>query len=260
LSALGVPPVRAAYLLSLLAGIALAWVVFRWLEKFWPPVMAAGLAFCALQLAGHFNVSTLATPDMLAASFLVAGAWCLYGLERVKTGVALFLFAIGTRPDHLLLVLPLFGFAVAELGVAGRHYDRLKTASVLLFAFVFLCCTKFSDTYGWWTVFHHTFFGYKAFPATETPDRDLVEAVGYTLRSLPKFKDWRALLFLVVGIGAATYGWRRARHRDRTFGLASTAMLGLFAHFALLPVLWPRLMMPYWLVIAIAACTARTRR
>lgn len=260
LSALGVPPVRGAYLLSILAGLVLAWVVYRWLEKFWPPVVAAGLAFGALQLAGHFNVSTLATPDMLAASFLIAGVWCIYELRRVKTGVVLFLLAIGTRPDHLLLVLPVLQFAVLGLGVAGSNHGRLRAVSVFLCVFVFLCCTKLVDTYSWWKVFHHTFFGYKAFPATETPSLDLIEAIGYTLRSLPKFKDWRALLFLLVWAGAATYGWRRARHRDATFGLASAAMLGLLAHFALLPVLWPRLMMPYWIVIAIAACTARGRR
>ncbi len=252
LSALGLPPIHAAYLLSILAGLLLAIVMYAWLARHLPPFPAALLSATGLLAAGYFEVSTLATPDMLATSLLVAGAWCLLGLRRPRTAIILFLLALGARADHAVLIVPLLLWAaLGDSESTGLSLGALGIALALIAATLFYC-TAGRESYGWWTVYHHTFFGYKSFPSTETPAPDLALAVEHGLKSLPQFKAWQPLGFMVLGIVALRRGYRRGGMRNPALALAAIAMAALIAHFSLLPVLWPRLMLPYWTLIWVA--------
>lgn len=255
LSKLGASPLGAAFAISSLAGIALAWILFRWLARSRPAPVAAAFAGLGLLAAGHFEISTLATPDMLAACLALLGAWALLGLGRVGLAATAFALAVATRADHLLFVLPLVAWWAWRNG-GGRR--SLGGAAALLGASLgaYFLCTLGRETHGWWTVFHHTFFGYKAFPEAETPPVDLAEAFAHGLRSLPQFKAWRPLAFTLLGLGLVASGLRRSRPRRESAGLAAAALAGALAHFALLPVLWPRLMLPYWSLLVVALALA----
>ncbi|MFT7668080.1 MAG: hypothetical protein ACI8X5_000767 [Planctomycetota bacterium] len=242
LSQLGVPPIRTIYALSLLAGLATAWVLFRWMARHMPPIAAAVCAFGGLAGMGFYKGMTLATPDMLAACFLITGAWCLIEKNRAKLGLVFFVLAIATRSDHIVLIGPL----LVWLGATNRiSKASLGLALVLVLSTVYVA-TAGRNTYGWWTVFHHTFFGYKSFPALETPAPDLMLAIKHVGKSLPKFSAFQPAIYVLIALFALVSGYKKNRVRSLSAGLAAVSLFALFVHFALFPALWPRLMLPYW--------------
>jgi hypothetical protein len=166
----------------------------------------------------------------------------------------LWILAVATRADHVLLLAPLVVW-LAWLPHGPQRLERGRAAiSLGALAATFYFCTAGRDTYSWWTVFQHTFFRYKLFPAAETPPLDLAAAAEYVLRSLPKFKGLQPLAFGLLGLVTLVIGLRRSGRGSRAAGLAGVALLATLVHFALLPVLWPRLMLAYWSLAWVAEC------
>lgn len=261
LDSMGLPPMRAAFLISALAGIAFGVLLALWLMGYLPPSLAVLVAILAVSFGGAREVMSMATPDMLAATLLLAGAFCLVETKRRVLAIALLLLALATRADHILLVGPLLvWFALRPAGATpGLTRGQLAGALSLCLA-VFLACTAGRDTYSWWTVFHHTFVEYKAFPATQTPPADYAMAISRTLQSLPMFKATLPLLFSLIAVVASVWGWRAKRFTSLGAGLGAVSLAAALAHFALFPALWPRLMLAYWTLGLVALCISWCER
>ncbi|MFT7484925.1 MAG: hypothetical protein ACI9F9_000771 [Candidatus Paceibacteria bacterium] len=246
---LGLPPIRAAFLISILSGIAFGLLLALMLMRLAPASLGVLAAFIAMKVSGAPSVMAMATPDMLAAALILGGVLALMEGCRWWVATLLFLLALGTRTDHILLVGPLLLWSAWGSAQAGFRAGRMQLgASLALCAAIFLFCTAGRNTYGWWTVFQHTFVEYMAFPELQTPGIDLGFALKRSLQSLPMFKALEPLLFSLVGLASIALGWRIDRLRSRWTSLGALAMFAALAHFALFPALWPRLMLPYWIL------------
>lgn len=257
--ALGLSTVTAVRAISILSGLAFGVLLALWIARYLPGLAALLLALAGLGWSGVGEAMSLATPDALAAVLVFGGAYVLVATPRQALGIGLLVLGVATRADHVLLAgALLLWLRLAPGGEQGPSKRVLSNGALgiglALLALTVGYCTAGRGTYGWWTVFHHTFVEYKAFPASETPPADIGFALSRVARSLPMFSALEPLLFSLLGVLALVVGWRQDRLRSRWGLLALTGLGAGLAHFALFPALWPRLMMPYWAVILVAVC------
>jgi hypothetical protein len=240
--------VESAYGLSWAAAAGIVLLLMTWLARSMPLFPAAVLAWAGMELADGFESAAYASPDSLATLLALAGAFALTEARNKWVAAALLCCALGTRIDHVTFVLPLLFWATFR-GFGKARELSIPALGVLLglIAALLYGCTVALDTYGWWTVHWHTFHQFMPFPEEQTPPRDLVEGFLFTVRSFPKLASQQGLFFCLVPL-AGLWLARRRGISGSSFGLCVVALVGLFAHFALLPELWPRLMGPYWLI------------
>lgn len=244
----GLPVLEAAFWISGLAGALLAGLLFLWIAEHVSILSALVLTLLGMRVSGAYEVAANGSPDTLATLLLVAGAYALVHRRNPWLGGSILLAALLTRVDHVALVIPLLAvpFCFAGDGEGQRPWVPAALFASLSVA-VILFCTVGQGTYDWWTVHCHTFERYMAFPADETPPVDLAKGVLFSLRSLPKFAGWPGLVFLALALGGTWWSLRQSVG-GLVRGLCAAALVGTLAHFALFPVLWPRLMGPYWLL------------
>lgn len=248
----GLSPVRAAYWISLIAGIVVGLITYRWFTRSSVPAVGAVLGGAVLVAGGWLQVGAMATPDALAAALLLGGVYLLLEARRATWAVVVLGLCLAVRADHIVLIAPLFLWHYWRAPEERPFSDRMLWATLSAWAVVIVLCTWGRGTYGWWTVYHHTFFGFKTDPAQQTPPLDLGLWLTRTVQSLPMFKAWQPLLFTVVGLAAVGNGWRKSGWRGRATGLAVVTLFGIGLHFVLLPALWPRLFLAHWTLVGLA--------
>lgn len=259
-SLLGIGVLHAAFAISLLSGLAFALILLRWTTRFLPvPVAIAATLACVL-LTGAPQVMSMGTPDMLAASFVLGGAYLLAESPRRIGAVVLLALAIATRANHAILAALLLLWSASQIPSSRRFTVRIIDGSMLVLIFVGLFCTQGRDTYPWWTVFHHSFVEYTVFPAAQTPPSDWGFALDRAWRSLPMFKAWQPLLFTLCGLAAIVIGARSRAWNSRPARLAAFVLLAIALNFALFPALWPRLMVAPWTLLWVALLCAQRDR
>ncbi len=248
LSQSGTNPFEVAFGVSRVAGALLALLLWIWLARSMHPIPALACAWFAMEATGSFQTAANASPDSLATLLLIGGAFALVRSSNSWMAWPLMLAALGTRVDHALFVVPmLLWMACVGFGELRRLTFPGLAVALALCAAVICACTFGQDTYSWWTVHRHTFHGYMTFPTDQTPPADIASALLYSLRSLPKFAGGQALFFCCIPL-AGIWLARRKPAGQRIDGLCVLALVGIFTHFTLFPVLWPRLMGPYWLL------------
>ncbi len=253
---LGASATTTALAISLLSGIAFGAVLILWTTRYLSMLYACLAAMIAMKLTGATEVMAMATPDMLAAALLLGGAYALVEARRAGLGLTLLALAVGTRADHVLLAGALLAWLRFLPEPPRRLTNGLFARGLGLLAVAVWAGTSLAGTYGWWTVFHHTFVEYMAFPGAETPAHDYGAAASRVLRSLPMFKAWQPLTFTLLAGAALVAGWRARGWRDVGAGLAAAATVAALAHFALFPALWPRMMLAYWALALVGLCAA----
>ena len=257
---LGVSPIQGAFGLSFLSGLVIALVFLFWVSRYvaFSPIVAASALW--LLLCDWSTTLAMATPDTLAAALIVAGVFLLLETRYLFPALILLGLSLATRADHVIFVGPLLALRYFH-PLHGRALSiRALVTTLILYAGVVLLCTKGRDTYGWWTVFHHTFVEYKIDPVAQTPALDLGFWFERTVGSLPMFKAWEPLLTTLVALTAIGVGFWRARWRSRGAGLAAAALIGVGVHFIIFPALWPRLFLAHWTLIGIGLLLAGTER
>ncbi|MDF1798847.1 MAG: hypothetical protein P1V81_06700 [Planctomycetota bacterium] len=250
LASLGVAPVQALFLVSWLGGVGLLVASGLWVRRLAlgarhgrpRRAVLAGVALLVLALGVAVDVPASGTPDALAAGLLVGGSYLLLEARRPRWGLLLLGLALATRADALVLVLPLTAWLYLRPRAArGPLSPGVLLVSSAGFVVVALSCTLGRGTFDLWTVVHHTFVAYQAHPAATTPALDLDRWWGLLLRA-NHWLRWEAVVFALAG------AWALARGQ----GLALVALVGAGAHFVLFPALWPRLMLAYWVLLALA--------
>lgn len=254
LTSLAGDPVDAAFLLSWLGGVACLLALWRWstLRGGGSASAVIGNLLALTAIGFWFEVPTTATPDALTAGFLLWGALLVLETRRGRLGAVLLSLAVATRADSIALAGPLLVMACLPRESGPRLSRGAAALGLALSAAALLAGPLLRDPYAPWVVFHHTFVEYKAFPALETPPLDLAAWASWSVRSLPQFKAPAPLLFTLAALFALVLGHRRGGRRDAGFALALAILVGTGVHFALVPVLWPRLMFPYWVLGALA--------
>jgi len=259
-AALGANAMNTASLIALLSGLALALVLVRWTTLHLAPAAAVIVATGVILLADAPRVMATGTPDMLASALLVGAAYLLVETQRRTLGCLLLVFAVATRADHALLAAALLAWLAIATPTDRRPSSRWFVLAIASLVVITWFCTAGRGSYGWWTVFHHSFARYELFPPASTPPRDIGFATAHTLRSMPMFLALRPLVFTLCGLLAVALGWRARRWKSDAARLAAFTLAAVAAHFALFPALWPRLMLPYWTLCLIGLCMAWTER
>lgn len=258
--ALGFGVLNAAFAISLLAGLAFAAIILRWTTRFLPTTVALPATLIAVLLTGVPQVMSMGTPDMLAASFVLGGAYLLAESPRRAWAVALLALAVATRANHAILAVLLVIWSAPARPFGTRLDFRVVSGPLIaLFAVAWICVAAL-DTYPLWTVFHHTFVDYAVFPAAQTPPVDVGFAIDRTLRSLPMFKAWQPLAFTLCGLAAIVIGARSRAWSSRPARLAAAVLIAIALNFAIFPALWPRLMVAPWTLAWIALLYAQRER
>jgi hypothetical protein len=94
----------------LIAFVITGWLIYRWLEKYLLPAFAFGITILLLACSFNLGAFRIASPDALAGLFLLAGSYFILERRQVQVAVLLFLFAIFTRIDSFLFVVPFLFF------------------------------------------------------------------------------------------------------------------------------------------------------
>lgn len=256
----GIGVMHAALAISLLSGLAFVAILLRWTTRFLPTSVALPATLLGVLASGVPQVMSMGTPDMLAASFVLGGAYWLAESPRRAWAVALLALAVATRANHAILAALLLLWSAPQVPRSRRFTFRILDGPMLVLILVGLFCTQGRDTYPWWTVFHHSFVEYAAFPPAQTPTFDWQFAADRALRSLPMFKAWQPLVFTLCGLAAIVIGARSRSWNSRPARLAAFVLLAIALNFALFPALWPRLMIAPWTLSWIALLYAQRDR
>jgi Gpi18-like mannosyltransferase len=203
---------------------------------------------------------SMGTPDMLAASFVLGGAYLLAESPRRAPAVALLALAVATRANHVILAVLLVVWSAPARPFGTRLDFRVVSGPLIALLAVASICVAALDTYPLWTVFHHTFVDYAVFPAAQTPPVDVGFAIDRALRSLPMFKAWQPLAFTLCGLAAIVIGARSRAWSSRPARLAAAVLIAIALNFAIFPALWPRLMVAPWTLAWIALLYAQRER
>lgn len=159
LTAVGMSPVAAGLLLSVLPAVLLCALVYVWLRRLVPPHFALAMTILLSICSRLFDVARVVVPDALSALLLVAAIYLL--LERpawLRWGLGLLVLSILVRSNNVLFVCPLLlYFSYTEYSSHGRsalflHLLVALVASVL----VYLGVSAWFN-HQWWRLFHHTF-------------------------------------------------------------------------------------------------------
>jgi len=256
-SLLGIGVMHAAFAISLISGLVFAAILLRWTTRFLPTPVAIPAMLLGVLLTGVPQVMSMGTPDMLAASLVLGGAYLLAESPRRALAIGLLLLAVATRVNHVNLVAALILWSALRLPSTGRRALRAVGGPFILLFVTALTCTKWMDTYGLWTVFHHTFVEYSAFPALETPAIDVAFMRERVLGSLPMFKAWQPLVFTLCGLAAILIGARSRSWTSSPARLAAFVLIAIAVNFAIFPALWPRLMIAPWTLLWVALLYAQ---
>ncbi len=161
----GVPIINATVLVSILAGIGMALVMYKWLSQNLEPLAALLISLILVPATGILEVMRLSTPDALSSLWLLL---CLYMIVHNKP--ALYIGILGclsifTRADNILFM----GLVVAFAGFYSNTY-RISKKEFLILGICFLLSyfgvVLYFGSYGWETTFYHVFIGRLVTPLT----------------------------------------------------------------------------------------------
>lgn len=257
LTRIGLNAVRAAFLVSAAAYVALALLLAAWLRRTTTPLRANAIALLLCVTFPFTAVARVGTPDALHALVLCVAA---YLFETTRSRRALFgvlLVALLGRYDAVTLGL-LFAayFFLADRDPWPRRALRfVATAAPLAGAAALVA--GLGGAYGWPVVFHHTFIASLPHPAGAVVTVRAGEYVRTLLATLSTDVPAGGALYfaLLLGIGVVRRGRRSARLdlTDPIVALPAVFLADLGVRLLLFPAFWDRFFAAHYAVIAVAA-------
>lgn len=233
--ALGIAPVRATLIVSLVAATLTVIVILITLRRFLPFDFACLATAAILLVAPIFDTARSSSPDSLAALFAVLGIALVTARSHrwQLSGAVVLVATIAIRTDQLLFV----GAVLAAIGLdRARRRDALLAAAAAVTLLFTLQST--AGWYGWETLFVHTFDGPLAYPADANPDVSLARYWQQVTDGFHSKGRDRALFFIASAL--AIVGVLQNRIPRRAFWLATLIALAWIAHFLAFPVWWKR--------------------
>jgi len=240
LSALGVAPPSAAFLVSAAAAAAAALLLGLWLGR---RIGAIGPAVLIVAvLGGLYQTARYATPDAMLALFVIGGL-IAYTEGRVKGGAAILTAALLVRLDAIVY-LGVY-LAIAGLGVLRRKRTLQARATALLplagFAAlglgVYAAIGAWIQPPGYRAVFVHSFIANIPMLASADPPlafATYLEVLGArSLEVLARGAKLPALVLLTLAAVALARDGERASRRAAQ--AAAIALAAMTAHFVIFP-------------------------
>lgn len=279
LGALGIEPLAALGMMSLLPGVLLCLLLFVWLSQHTNAFQASVVVVLFALSARVTDLSRVHVPDTFSALVLLAAAYALLVKRWLVPSLGLLILSVAVRTNNILfasLLLSGMGWSAYAQSRTSPDPARHKGELALIAAsFAASCALYFALNaafdYQWWRLFYHTFiesqtdiaafaqpFSFAAYRAVVSAAAGQVFAGGAALATaMPLF----VLLLAVTFVG----GWRPqytaflAPRSAISLDQLALLTLPLFgAYFVLFPLAgsWDRFFLPFYAFITLAA-TAR---
>ncbi|MEX1181810.1 MAG: hypothetical protein WEF86_01145 [Gemmatimonadota bacterium] len=219
----GVDPVRASVIVSGAAYLLIGAILFLWLSSFLRGFTIVAVTWVIMSLPFMLDLARGSTPDAMSTAVVLTALWLLMEKEWLWPALALLVVSIGVRPDNLLWVFAIAGYAAVRL-------RNVRVAALFSAAgtAVYLLLASWSDNAGWRTLFHHSFVERLAFPQDFEPVLTVPGYVWIYLReshpvNLPTF------LLLMLLIAACIFVGLLRRHGRGDARVVLLAAMGGFA-------------------------------
>lgn len=269
--ALGIEPIQALGLMSLIPGMLICLLLFAWLRHYCSTFDASTLVVIFAVAARITDLSRVPVPDTFSALIVFSALYALLCKRWHALGASLLIVSVFVRTNNILyaaLVLLCLTWAAYSLRKNNRCGDygdwRIFAGSLLASCIAYLVISSAYD-YQWWRLFYHTFiesqfdisafsqaFSFTAYWTVVTDAlRQVVAGGAYLVTTLPLF-----LLVFFIGMRGE---WRGLSEYD---GLKMLTILTLpvFAAFLVLfPLVlgWDRFFLPFYGLITVFAASRR---
>ena len=162
---------------SLLAYFIIGVFLLVWIDRILPnPWLTVWLCMAIITYEPFVELGKTAIPDGLSTMFLLIGCFLFVEKKRLWSSTALFVLAILTRPDNIILV-----FLILSLAFVRQWYQKVPVSTLLLcFSICFgayFIPKLFLEGGSWSVLFYHTFVDRVLYPLSDPPQLSLAEYV-----------------------------------------------------------------------------------
>ncbi|MFC1461800.1 hypothetical protein ACFLQR_04705 [Verrucomicrobiota bacterium] len=248
---IGVPIVTSTVLISVVSAVLTALIVLLWISKHISRIYAALISFFLVIASGLFNVARLSTPDTLSSAIIFFSFFLLIEKRSLNIACSLMVLSLFARTDNVILAVIFITYLKIVnpygYGLGFRRFLFFLILMLLIYLGInFLACS-----HGWWGVFSHTFFGPFNNPAEYRPDFSLWRYGFVLMKGIRDLNGEPASFFLLLAVLSLIGSKVKAGFGSFIPHITLIPLIGLFAHFLLFPVWWPRFFLAHFLIIGI---------
>jgi len=172
---IGINPIHSMLLISSLATLGIAVLLYRWLLRYISSVWATIWAICLLSAVGIQDLVTLTTPDTLSGFFIFLALYLSVEVRKKNLAYLSLLIATLIRVDNFLPSLMLLSY---EQFFSGNRRSWIGfSLQTLLIAVIPLIVTKYVGSFGLGTLLYYTFIHRLDFPVQFHPGVSLGQYV-----------------------------------------------------------------------------------
>lgn len=244
-------PFYAAVMISIIASVFIAFLLFYWLSKYmsawWAVLWSIGL----LLAAAFQDIIAMTTPDIFSAAFILLGFYFFVEKGSFNRAFVCLLASTFVRGDNFLIV---FLFLILEKFFAGKKISWNTFIISSAFVFSLLISIEYSaHAYSWKTLFYHTFI--------HTIDQPLVYhpavTVGLYLDTFIhglRMKPPSNVGFFFLMLAAFAFVFHRSifsKDKNRMLHAFHVILAYIFLRFCIFPSFSPRFFFVYYLIIGV---------
>lgn len=160
LAHLGVHPILAFQLISLISCILICMILFSWLNRYVSHIKSAIVVIFFAIGSRMFDLPRVVVPDTFSALILFAGVWLLVDREKPLLGLLFCLLSVWVRTTNIVFLVPLCATLIWRSQRNGKLFadsGTYYTIAALFSGMVSYFWINSVYGYNWWRLFYHTF-------------------------------------------------------------------------------------------------------
>jgi hypothetical protein len=268
---IGLEPILALQLLSLIPGLLFIWLVYFWAREYSSDLSAIAITLIFVIAARLIDTSRVPIPDNLSALFIVLSVYCLLVRNLLPVALACLILAVTVRTNNVIFAVMYITYISWASYLKNRTWQDKNTlisiASLIVVVAIYLLISIHYDQ-NWWRLFYHTFiesqldigafnqsFDIKLYFITlKNSLEGILASGGYLLTALPYFvllfllsmrNEWTTTLHII----------RNAKGHPTLTGFCLLGIAVILAFFFLFPAVesWDRFFIPFYSLFLIHA-------
>jgi Gpi18-like mannosyltransferase len=234
----GIHAITATYLPSLVAYFVLVIIMGYWLVQYIETRHALVVMLIIAALPFLSMTARFSSPDMLCAAFTIAGLYVI-SKHRTPWAIVFWMLAIASRPDAVLLVLPLV-YCVWADGITQKRLAWATAIAATTTAIWSLGDLKLLPDYA---------FTLKPWPGEFTP-MELASTYAFNLiHGLPSVINSSLPVFILILALVWIYSWSYKTRNKFWRNCMTAALVSLIARYLLHPIMEDRFVISAYLII-----------
>jgi hypothetical protein len=159
LSKLGIPMVDGTIYISAISVVLSCMLILRWLKKYIPLPLAFSLTIVIAISSRLSDLSRVSSPDALSILITIATIYLILEKKQLKTAMILMLLSIFIRSNNIIFVSLVLCYFIYQNLREKKKQPSVYISLVLAITFYFIISYS-AQSYGWWTLFYHSFISY----------------------------------------------------------------------------------------------------